>query len=417
MFRSLRLVNYRLLFIGSSISSIGQCMQSTAMSWVVLTELTANDAAAMGVALALQFGPPLLLVPVSGWVADRFDRRRLLLVTQTALALTATAIGLLMLSGVMTLAIMYGFCLLLGVCNAFDNPARQAFVSDVVPRTDASNAIALNSASFNVARLIGPAVAGLALVGIGSGWVFLANAVSYVAMLVVLAAIRRGELEPRTTSPGRQRFTDGFRYLGKRPDLIVLFTMVLLMGAFGMNFPIFASTMTLEFGLDADAFGLLTSVLAIGALAGSLLAARRDKASMNWIVIAAFVFGAAMIAAVFAPGYWFFAATCILSGFGSVTLLTTSNGYVQTTTNPALRGRVLAIYLALLMGGTFIGAPIVGWVAETFGPRAAVAVGAAAGLLAGIVGLVRWLMTRNEPPLDTATLRVIQPTADKELPA
>jgi len=412
MFRSLRLVNYRLLFIGSSISSIGQWMQSTAMSWVVLTELTANDAAAMGIALALQFGPPLILVPVSGWVADRFDRQRLLFVTQLALALTATGIGVLMLSGVMTLPIMYGFCLLLGVCNAFDNPARQAFVSDVVPRPDAPNAIALNSAAFNVARLVGPAVAGIALVVTSSGWVFLANAVSYVAMLVVLVLIRRDQLEPRTRAQGRQRFTDGFRYLRRRPDLVVLFTMVLLMGSFGLNFPIFSSTMTLEFGLDADAFGLLTSVLAIGALAGSLLAARRDKASMHWIVIACLIFGLALAAAVVSPGYWFYAVTCAVAGFGSVTMLATSNGYVQTTTTPALRGRVLAIYLALLMGGTFIGAPIVGWVAEAFGPRAAVAVGAVAGLAAGTIGLVRWLSTRGEPPLDTSALRVIQATTD-----
>ena len=417
MFRSLRLVNYRYLFFGALISNVGQWMQSTAMSWVVLTELTDNDAAAMGIALALQFGPPLLLVPLSGLAADHFDRRRILVVTQTALAFTATAIGVLMLSGAMDIWLMYGFCLLLGVIMAFDSPARQAFVSDVVPRTDAPNAIALNSASFNVARLVGPAVAGVAIIVIGSGWVFIANAVSYIAMLVVLAIIRRDELVPRERPVGVQRVSDGFRYLGQRPDLVVLFAMVFLMGAFGMNFPIFASTMTLEFGLDADAYGLLTSILAIGALAGSLAAARRDKASMHWIVIAAFVFGIATLAGAFAPGYWWYAATCVVAGFGTVTMLTTANGYVQTTTHPTLRGRVLAIYLALLMGGTFLGAPIVGWVADVYGARAALALGAAAGLVGGLIGLVRWLTTRREPPLDTATLRIIQPTADEELPA
>ena len=417
MFRSLRLVNYRYLFFGALISNVGQWMQSTAMSWVVLTELTDNDAAAMGIALALQFGPPLLLVPLSGLAADHFDRRRILVVTQTALAFTATAIGVLMLSGAMDIWLMYGFCLLLGVIMAFDSPARQAFVSDVVPRTDAPNAIALNSASFNVARLVGPAVAGVAIIVIGSGWVFIANAVSYIAMLVVLAIIRRDELVPRERPVGVQRVSDGFRYLGQRPDLVVLFAMVFLMGAFGMNFPIFASTMTLEFGLDADAYGLLTSILAIGALAGSLAAARRDKASMHWIVIAAFVFGIATLAGAFAPGYWWYAATCVVAGFGTVTMLTTANGYVQTTTHPTLRGRVLAIYLALLMGGTFLGAPIVGWVADVYGARAALALGAAAGLGGGLIGLVRWLTTRREPPLDTATLRIIQPTADEELPA
>lgn len=417
MFRSLRLVNYRSLFFGALISNIGQWMQSTAMSWVVLTELTDNDAAAMGLAMALQFGPPLVLVPITGWTADRFDRQLLLGITQTALALTATAIGILMLSGAMTIWIMYGFCVMLGVIMAFDAPARQAFVSDVVPRTDASNAIALNSASFNVARLIGPAVAGLAIIVIGSGWVFIANAVSYIAMLVVLIVIRRDELVPRERAVGAQRVSDGFRYLRKRPDLIVLFAMAFLIGAFGMNFPIFASTMTVDFGLDADSYGLLTSILAIGALAGSLAAARRDKASMHWMVIAAFVFGVAMVAGFFAPGYWWYAATCMIAGFGTVTMMTTANGYVQTTTAPTLRGRVLAIYLAIIMGGSFVGAPVVGWVADVYGARVALLIAAASGILSGLIGLVRWLVIRREPPIDTATLRIIQPTIDGELPA
>lgn len=413
MFRSLRLVNYRLLFFGALVSNVGHWMQATAMSWVVLTQLTDNDAAAMGIALALQFGPPLLLVGVSGLAADRFDRRRLLLITQAALFASAAAIGILMLAGVMQLWIMYGFCLLLGCIAAFDNPARQAFVSDVVPRGDAPNAIALNSASFNVARLIGPAVAGIAIIVIGSGWVFLANAVSYVGMILALMLMRREELLPRVRPVGVQRFTDGLRYLGQRPDLLVLFAMVFLLGAFGMNFQIFASTMTLEFGLDADAYGLLTSVLAIGALTGSLAAARRDKASMHWVVIAAFVFGTAMLLSAFAPGYWWYAATCAVVGFGTVTMLTTANGYVQTTTNPSLRGRILAIYLAMLMGGTFLGAPVVGWVAQTFGPRAAIILGGASGIVGGAIGLARWLATRREPQLDTAALRIIQPTPDE----
>ena len=412
MFRSLRLVNYRLLFFGALISNIGQWMQSTAMSWVVLTVLTDNDAAAMGFALALQFGPQLVLFGLSGWTADRFDRRHILLVTQTSLALVATAIGVLMLSGAMTLGLMYGFCLLLGFFAAFDNPARQAFVSDVVPRSDASNGIALNSASFNVARLIGPAVAGVSIIVIGSGWVFIANAVSFLSMIIALMAMRRDELIPRVRSAGPQRFTDGLRYLRKRPDLLVLFLMVFLMGAFGMNFPVFASTMTLEFGLDADAFGVLTSVLAIGALAGSLAAAKRDKASMHWVVLAAFVYSLAAFAGAVSPGYWWYAATCIVAGFGTVTMLTTANGYVQTTTHPTLRGRVLAVYIAMLMGGTFLGAPLVGRIADVFGARVALAVGATAGLLAGTIGLIRWLTTRNRPPLDTATLRVIESTTD-----
>ena len=196
MFRSFSVFNYRVWFIGALVSNIGAWMQATAQNWVVLTELTDNDAAAMGVTMALQFAPPLLLVGVTGWVADRFDRRRLLMVTQALLMLLAIALGLMILTGLMTLPIMYGFALALGVVTAFDNPARQAFVSDVVTRENASNAVALNAASFNGARMIGPAVAGVVIVAVGTGWVFLLNAVTFFGMILALLLIRTHELLP-----------------------------------------------------------------------------------------------------------------------------------------------------------------------------------------------------------------------------
>ena len=177
MFRSLSIFNYRVWFIGALVSNVGAWMQSTAQNWVVLTQLTDNDAAAMGVTMALQFAPPLLLVSVTGWVADRFDRRKLIMCTQSALLLLAVTLGVLLLSGAMTLPLMFGFALALGVVTAFDNPARQAFVSDLVSQENASNAVALNAASFNMARLIGPAAAGVMIVIVGTGWVFLVNAI------------------------------------------------------------------------------------------------------------------------------------------------------------------------------------------------------------------------------------------------
>lgn len=243
MFRSLGLFNFRVWFIGALVSNIGGWMQSTAQDWVVLTELTDNDATAMGVTMALQFGPPLVLVSFTGWVADRFDRRRILFVTQGSLMVLAVVVGWLLLAGVMTLPLMFGFALLFGVANAFDSPARQAFVSDVVSRENASNAVALNSASFNMARLIGPAVGGGLIVAVGTGWVFVINAVTFLAMLVALALMHRNELLPRVRATGAQRIADGFRYVWSRPDLRVTFVIVFLVGAFGMNFPIFASTM------------------------------------------------------------------------------------------------------------------------------------------------------------------------------
>jgi MFS family permease len=391
MFRSLSIFNYRVWFIGALVSNVGAWMQATAQNWVVLTQLTDNDAAAMGVTMALQFAPPLLLVGVTGWVADRFDRRRLIMCTQGALLVLALSLGILLLSGAMTLPLMYGFALALGVVTAFDNPARQAFVSDLVSQENASNAVALNAASFNMARLIGPAVAGVMIVIVGTGWVFLVNAVTFLAMLAALLLMRPHELVARVRRGGPARLADGFRYVAHRPDLVVIFVMVFLLGAFGMNFPIFASTMALEFGRGADGFGLLSSFVAIGSLAGALLAARRERARMRVVILGAGGFAVASTLSVFSPSYATYAATLVITGFCVVTTLTTANGYVQTTTDPALRGRVIALYMAILLGGTPVGAPVVGAVAADFGPRTAIALAALVAFAACAVG-VGWTL-------------------------
>jgi MFS family permease len=330
------------------VSNGGAWMQSTAQNWVVLTQLTDNDAAAVGITMALQFGPPLLLVSVTGWVADRFERRRLLMLTQSILLMLAIALGVLLLVGAMTLPLMYAFALALGVVMAFDNPARQTFVTDLVSRENASNAVALNAASFNGARLIGPAVAGVMIVAIGTGWVFLVNAGTFLATVMALLLIRPSELVPRAVSHAGTRLADGFRYVRRRPDLVIVFVMVLLVGAFGMNFPIFASTMALEFGQGADGFGLLSSILAIGSVVGALLAARRDRARLRVVVLATLGFALASATSVLMPTYWTYAATQVLVGLSIVTMLTTANGYVQTTTDPSLRGRVMALYRSTL---------------------------------------------------------------------
>ncbi|MFB8146543.1 MFS transporter [Microbacterium sp. NPDC056003] len=423
MFRSFSIFNYRVWFIGALVSNVGAWMQATALSWVVLTELTANDAAAMGVTMALQFAPPLLLVGVTGFVADRFDRRKLLVMTQSLLLLVGVVIGILLLLGLMTLPLMYAFALGLGVIAAFDNPARQAFVSDLVSREIASNAVALNAASFNGARMIGPAVAGVVIVAVGTGWVFLVNGITFLGMIVALLLIRTDELVPRVKATGASRLADGFRYVARRPDLLVTFAMVFLVGAFGMNFPIFASTMALEFGQEADGYGLLSSILAVGSLAGALMAARRDRARIRVVIGGTLLFAGAAAVSAFMPSYWAYAVTLMFTGFAVVTMLTTANGYVQTTTDPALRGRVLALYMAILMGGTPIGAPIVGWVAAEFGPRQAILLGAGAAIVAFAIGAT-WLVVsgrlhRHEERRfrltidETRPLSVVQPAPEE----
>ncbi|MEE6387269.1 MULTISPECIES: MFS transporter [Microbacterium] len=419
MFRSFANINYRIWFAGALVSNVGGWMQATAQDWVVLTELTDNDATAMGVTMALQFGPPLVLVSLTGWVADRFDRRRILLTTQSALLALAIAVGSLLLAGVMTLPMMFAFALGFGIVNAFDAPARQAFVSDMVSATETSNAVALNSASFNLARMIGPAVGGLLIVAIGSGWVFIVNAATFLAMIVALLLMRTHLLAPRPKNRSSGGLAEGFRYVWARSDLKVVFVTVFLIGAFGMNFPIFASTMALEFGAGADGYGVLSSVLAIGSLIGALLAARRDRARVRVVILAAGGFGIAAFVSAAMPTYLSYAVTLTFTGFMIVTLLTTANGYVQITTDPALRGRVLALYMAVIMGSTPVGAPIAGWVADAFGPRAAIMLGGTAGFIACAIG-VTWVLTsgrlrreessRFRLTLDeTRPLRVVQP--------
>ncbi|WP_309103953.1 MFS transporter [Microbacterium sp.] len=392
MFRSFSNINYRIWFAGALVSNIGGWMQATAQDWVVLTELTDNDATAMGVTMALQFGPPLVLVSLTGWVADRFERRRILLATQASLLLLAVAAGVLLLTGVMTLPMMFGFALGFGVVNAFDAPARQAFVSDMVSTVETSNAVALNSASFNLARMIGPAVGGLLIVAIGSGWVFVVNAATFLAMMFALLMMRTGLLAPRPKNRSRGGLAAGFRYVWGRSDLRVVFVMVFLIGAFGMNFPIFASTMAIEFDSGADGYGVLSSILAIGSLVGALLAARRDRARVRVMIAAAGGFGVAAFVSSAMPSYISYAVTLMFIGFMIVTLLTTANGYVQITTDAALRGRVLALYMAVIMGSTPVGAPIAGWVADVFGPRAAIMLGGAAGLVACLIGTI-WVLS------------------------
>jgi MFS family permease len=397
MFRSLAGVNYRIWAAGAIVSNVGTWMQRTAQDWLVLTQLTHNNAAAVGFVMALQFGPQLLLLPVTGWAADRLDRRKLLMATQGAMGALGLGLGILTVSGAVELWHVYVFALLLGCVAAFDAPARQTFVSELVTGPNLSNAVALNSASFNAARLIGPAAAGLLTAVVGAGWVFLINAATFGAVLLSLKFLRIEKLY-RSERASKQRggLIEGFRYVRRRPDIMVILVMVFLIGTFGLNFPIFISTMSVSvFHKGAGEFGLLSSIMAIGSVAGALLSARRERPRVALLFAGAAFFGAGCAIAAVMPEYWLFALALIIIGVSSQTLMTTANGTVQMTTDPQLRGRVMAIYMAIFMGGTPVGAPIVGWVADTFGPRWALGVGAASGFAAALVGVVYLVKYRN----------------------
>ena len=396
MFRSLRLFNYRLWFAGALVSNIGSWMQRTAQDWIVLTQLTDHDAAALGITMALQFGPILVLMPIAGLMADRFDRKRLLMWTQAVQCALALGLGILVVLGTAQLWEVYLFALLLGIVTAIDAPARQAFVSELVPDADLPNAVALNSTSFQSARLVGPALAGVLVAVIGAGPVFLLNALSFGGVIVGLGLIRRSQLRSVTRlAPAKGQIRDGLRYVRSRPDILVVLVMVFIVGTFGFNFPVFIATMsTVEFGQGATGFGVLSSVIAAGAVAGSLLAARRERARFGVVVVASAAFGLACLLAALAPSLWLFALTLLVIGVSSLTMMTTANAYVQTTTEPAMRGRVMALYMAIFAGGTPIGAPVVGLVANGLGPRWALGIGALSGVVAAAVAIV-WLVVRK----------------------
>ncbi|WP_405474773.1 MFS transporter [Paenarthrobacter ilicis] len=396
-FKSLGILNYRIWFFGALISNIGTWMQRTAQDWLVFDHLTDHDAGAMGITLALQLGPQLFLAPWAGLLADRYSRRKLLFLTLTAMAALSTGLGLLVLSGAAELWHVYIFALLLGIVTALDAPVRQTFVSELVTDDYLPNAVALNSASFNVARMIGPAVSGVLTVVVGPGWVFLINTVSFVAMVWALLLIPAASLraQPRAAA-GKGRIREGLRYVRNRPDIQIVLVAIFIVGTFGLNFPLFIAAMVgTEFGLDAGAFGVLNSVMAIGSVAGALLAARRGRPRLRLIFLAAGGFGVASTLAALAPNVTLFGLALIPCGLFALTLITSANGYVQSTTEAVMRGRVMSLYMAIFMGGTPIGAPLVGWVANIGGPRWSVGVAAVAGVSTAVVGLV-WIIRAKQ---------------------
>jgi MFS family permease len=388
-FRSLANHNYRIWAAGALVSNIGTWMQRTAQNWLVLTELTHQNASAVGIVMAFQFGPQLLLMPWSGYAADHFNQRRLLMATQATMGALSLILGLLTVTGLVQLWHVYVFAFLFGCSAALDAPVRQTFVAELVGEADLSNAIALNSTSFNAARMIGPAIAGLVIASVGTGWAFLFNGASFVAVLTSLSLLRTSELRPNARAiSAKGSVLQGFHYVWSRPDLKATLIMLFLIGTFGLNFPIFISTMAVGvFHTDARGFGLLSSMMAIGTISGALLAASRERPRFHLLMSGAAVFGLGCGLAALAPNYWLFAAALVVIGVAALTVMNTSNALMQLSTEPAMRGRVMALRLGVALGGTPVGAPIVGWVADHLGPRWALGVGAAAGFAAAAVAI------------------------------
>lgn len=372
---------------GGVVSNTGTWMQRVAQDWLVL-QLTGSGAA-LGIATGLQF-LPFLFGPLTGLVADRVPKRRLLQLTNLGMALPALVLGALAVTGAAQVWHVYVLAFLLGTASAFDAPARQSFVSELVEPGDLTNAVGLNAASFNAARLVGPAVAGVLISALGggviaTGWVILLNAVSYAAPILALQRLDESRLD--TADPahrGAGAIRDGFRYVRARPDLLLVLGIVFSVGTFGLNFQMTSALMATEvFGKGATEYGLLGTFLAVGSLSGALVAARRDRVRLRLVVIAGLVFGAAVTAAGLMPTYAAFALSAPVLGLAALTVITSANAYMQLHTDGGMRGRVMALYMMIFMGGTPVGAPVIGWIGEAFGARWTLVLG---GLLT-IVGV------------------------------
>ncbi len=370
-------------------SNVGTWMYRIGQSWLVLA-LT-GDAVMLGLVTALQFLPMLLVGPWAGVLADRMDRRRLLMWTQGALAVQAVALAAVTLLGLATPALLLFAAAVLGLITALDGPARASMVSDLVPQDQVVNAVSLNSASLNAARLIGPAIAGLVIAAAGTGWVFLLSTVTFVAMMVALSGITSSQRIPAGRRDGG--VAEGIRHVREHPDLLFVIALAGLVSMFALNFQITTALMsTQEFHAGPVVFGILGSVMAIGSLAGSLLAARRGFTNLGIVAGAAIALGVTTVLAGLAPNAWLFAAALTLCGISALTMMTGANSYLQTRTDDEHRSRVMALYLTVFFGTTPLGAPVVGWMAGTFGPRAGLIL---PGLLALMVACALLLAFRR----------------------
>jgi len=389
MFSSLKIRNYRLFFLGQVVSNTGTWMQRIAQDWLVLS-LTGSSAA-VGITTALQFLPMLLFGLYGGVLVDRLPKRPALLVTQSSMALNSLALAALTLTGHVQVWHVYLAAFFVGLATVVDNPARQSFVSEMVGPDQLHNAVSLNSANFQSARLVGPAVAGLMITGVGTGWAFLANGLSFAAPITSLLLMRARELYPVKRTPrAKGQLREGLQYVAGRPELIWPVVLVGFIGTFGFNFPVWLSAFADHvFDVGAGGYSLLNTLMALGSLGGALLAARRGSARMRLLIFAALTFGVLEVVASLAPAYWLFAVLMVPIGICGLTVNVTANTTVQMATDPAMRGRVMSLFMMVFMGGTPLGAPVIGWITDTYGARAGFALGGVvSALAAGTIGLI-----------------------------
>jgi MFS family permease len=397
-FASLAVRNYRLFFYGQLVSLVGTWMQAVAQAWLVL-RLTNNNGFALGMVTALQFLPLLLLSTHAGLLADRMDKRKVLIATQTAMGILAAVLAVLTLTHVVQLWMVGVLALLLGVANAFDNPTRQAFVTEMVGPQSVANAVGLNSTIFNAARVAGPAIGAVLIKVFDVGPCFLINAASFVAVIIGLLMMRPEELLQQPVAVrARGQIREGLRYAWRTPVLRSTLFLVGVVGTLTFNFMVILPLMARQtFHGDAGTYGLLSAVMGAGSLAGALIVAARSRATTTLLLGSCVLCGLACLGAAVAPSLITEVPALAVAGATSIAFVATANTIIQLTATPEMRGRVMALYVLLFLGTTPIGGPLVGWICRVAGPRAGFLVAAGAALFAGGVGVLSALRNRSGP--------------------
>ena len=386
-FESLRVRNFRLFFGGQLISQIGNWLTLIAQALLVL-KLT-DSGFALGLLAACQFGPVLVFGAWAGLVADRSDKRKLLMIVQTFAMMQSFALAFIAFMHHPSVAAIYVVAVLGGVATAFDNPARRAYVVEMVPEANVQNAVSLNSALMTGSRVVGPALAGLLITTVGYGWTFATDGLSYLAVILGLFLMRTRDNRPHVITPrGKGQIREGLRYVRTMPELFVPLVMMAIVGTFAFNFQTVMPLLVKRslHGNDGT-FTLIYSVISIGSLAGALMSARRSSVNIRHIVWASYGFGASMLLLAATPNVAFTYPIGIFVGFSSIAFMTTSTAIVQLRSDPSMRGRVLALQAMVFLGSTPIGGPIVGYVSQRFGPRSGVVIGGVAAIVAGIYGM------------------------------
>ena len=384
-FSSLKIRNFRLFATGQVVSNTGTWMQRVAQDWLVL-KLTHGSGTAVGIATGLQFAPMLLFSLWGGMLADRYPKRRVLMVTQASMGALALILGVLAVTGAVRPWHIYLLAFGLGLATVVDNPTRQSFAIEMVGREDLQNAIGLNSAAFNLARIVGPAVAGGVIALIGTSAAFFLNSLSYLTVILSLKLMRESELRPADRiARAKGQLREGLAYVRSRADLMLTMTLVFFIATFGMNFQVTTALMSrLVFHTGAGRFGLASAVFALGALIGALAAARRARTSMRLLLMTALAFGLLEAATGLMPYYWSFLVLLVPTGLAVISFTTLANSSVQLSVPADMRGRVMGIYMLVFLGGAPIGAPLTGWIAEQMGTRFSMIVGAAISVVATV---------------------------------